>query len=276
MGGRGGPRGMPGNKPGAGPRPTGEKRPRKQRFQGFARRRMEPTERVEHAVEVCPDCGTRLSGGWTHRTREVIDIPESAVRVTEHAVIARECPVLRDIRDLKALYPKDARLSRWASAVKELYTKAREFSHTNVRKRSVAQRRLEHRLLALCRPYATDPSAVQAKRSSSRARSRAPGATKARESSAQPDQRWHALCAGPRARRTWRAQPPHRSSRTGTRGPTAAFIAEHRLLAAGLVPAIRTRKHRPVSGAGDAGRAGAPASLAGGWRAVHQGACSCS
>ena len=320
--GRGGPRGMPGNKPGAGPRPTGEKRPRKQRFQGFARRRMEPTERVEHAVEVCPDCGTRLSGGWTHRTREMIDIPESAVRVTEHAVIARECPVcrrrrapkvelggvtmgrqrvgvnvmslvatlreearlpirtirwylwsvhgldlsegaivgiihrtaerardtvrevlerirgspvvaadetgwreggvngfvwtfntpteryfvrrgrgkqvvdevlgdgfggvlvsdfyaaynhypglkqrcwvhlLRDIRDLKALYPKDARLSRWASAVKELYTKAREFSHTNVRKRSVAQRRLEHRLLALCRPYATDPSAVQGK-----------------------------------------------------------------------------------------------------------------
>ena len=154
---------MPGNKPGAGPRPTGEKRPRKQRFQGFARRRMEPTERVEHAVEVCPDCGTRLSGGWTHRTREVIDIPESAVRVTEHAVIARECPVLRDIRDLKALYPKDARLSRWASAVKELYTKAREFSHTNVRKWSVAQRRLEHRLLALCRPYATDPSAVQGK-----------------------------------------------------------------------------------------------------------------
>ena len=32
--------------------------------------------------------------------------------------------LLRDIRDLKALYPKDARLSRWASAVKELYTKA--------------------------------------------------------------------------------------------------------------------------------------------------------
>ena len=53
---------------------------------------MEPTDRVEHAAETCPDCGTHLVGGWVHRTREVIEIPESAVRVTEHVVIGRRCP----------------------------------------------------------------------------------------------------------------------------------------------------------------------------------------
>ena len=89
---------MPGNKPGSGSPLMGEKRPRKPRLQGFARRRMEPTERVEHAMEVCPDCGSPLRGGWTHRTREVIDIPDAGVRVTEHAVIARECPMCRKRR----------------------------------------------------------------------------------------------------------------------------------------------------------------------------------
>ena len=71
--------------------------------------------------------------------------------------------LLRDIRELKALYPTDTQLARWAAAVKALYTTARAFSHPNVRKRSAAQRRLEDRLLALCRPYANDPSAVQGK-----------------------------------------------------------------------------------------------------------------
>ena len=31
--------------------------------------------------------------GWTHRTREVIDIPAVPAQVTEHAFIARTCPV---------------------------------------------------------------------------------------------------------------------------------------------------------------------------------------
>ncbi len=46
---------------------------------------MTPTQRVEHAVEQCPDCATQLSGGWTQRTREVIDLPQVPVQVTEHA-----------------------------------------------------------------------------------------------------------------------------------------------------------------------------------------------
>ncbi len=53
---------------------------------------MTPTHRVEHVVEDCPDCGTPLSGGWTQRTREVIDLPQVPVQVTEHAYIARTCP----------------------------------------------------------------------------------------------------------------------------------------------------------------------------------------
>ena len=53
---------------------------------------MTPTQRVEHAVAQCPDGGTQLAGGWTQRTREVIDLPQVPVQVTEHAYIARTCP----------------------------------------------------------------------------------------------------------------------------------------------------------------------------------------
>ena len=90
------PRGMPGNK--MTPRRTsggGSSKPRKRRLKGFGRSRMEPTDRVEHALDNCPDCGTGLSGGWKHRSREVIDIPEAPAVVTEHVVIARNCPRCR-------------------------------------------------------------------------------------------------------------------------------------------------------------------------------------
>lgn len=88
----GGKRGMPGNKPSSVPQPLQGKPPRKQRGHGFGRLRMTPTERVEHAVEVCPDCGVPLSGGWVQRTREVIDIPVAPVQVTEHRYLMRRCP----------------------------------------------------------------------------------------------------------------------------------------------------------------------------------------
>jgi transposase len=54
---------------------------------------MVPTRRVEHALELCPDCGSHLSGGWVQRSREVIDVPVIPVQVTEHVVVARVCPV---------------------------------------------------------------------------------------------------------------------------------------------------------------------------------------
>ena len=81
----------------SGGQPPVKQQPRKQRRHGFARRRMTPTQRVEHVrvehvMENGPDCGTHLTGGWTQRTREVIELPVAPVRVTEHVYIARTCP----------------------------------------------------------------------------------------------------------------------------------------------------------------------------------------
>ena len=87
-----GPPRMPGLKSSSGRQPPAQQQPRKQRRHGFARRRMTPTQRVEHVVESCPDCGTHLTGGWVQRTREVIELPVAPVQVTEHVYIARTCP----------------------------------------------------------------------------------------------------------------------------------------------------------------------------------------
>ena len=85
---------MPGLKPNAKAdrKPAPPKGPRKPRPHGFARARMTPTRRVEHVMENCPDCGAHPSGGWTQRTREVIELPVVPAQVTEHVYIARTCP----------------------------------------------------------------------------------------------------------------------------------------------------------------------------------------
>ena len=323
----GGSRGMPGLKPKASRKPAQPTAPRKSRPHGFARTRMTPTQRVEHAVAQCPDCGTRLSGGWVQRTREVIDVPPVPAEVSEHVYIARTCPacrrrclppaqlegmvmgkqrlgvnlvsliamlreearlpigviqgylrivhqlrlsvgaivdavqrtaqkaqaaaaeiltqiraspvvhadetgwrqdgnngyvwtfstptqryfpcssqgqalrrgrgkavvdevlgeefagvlvsdfyaayhhydgpkqrcwahLLRDIHDLRTLYPDDAPLARWADAVHELYVQAKAFTHHQQKPRRAAQLALERRLLAICQPFLDDPSAT--------------------------------------------------------------------------------------------------------------------
>lgn len=84
--------GMPGTKP-ATTRCRERKGQRKRRPHGFARRRMTPTERVAHALEHCPDCGTRLQGGWVQRIREVLEVPATPLRVVEHRFLARTCPL---------------------------------------------------------------------------------------------------------------------------------------------------------------------------------------
>jgi transposase len=85
----GGAAGMPGLKPTRPPaRPA---RPRKRRAHGFARRRMAPTHRVEHALARCPRCGEALRGGTVKRTREVIEVPLVPAVVTEHAYVERRC-----------------------------------------------------------------------------------------------------------------------------------------------------------------------------------------
>ena len=91
---------MPGHKPAAKRKKLAEpeEKPRKQRPHGFARPRLEPTGRVVHAAESCPKCQTTLSGGWVQRTREVIELPAAPVEVTEHAFMARMCPLCRKRR----------------------------------------------------------------------------------------------------------------------------------------------------------------------------------
>lgn len=78
-------------KPSRQERREAERKARKKRSQSFTRKRDIPTETVEHTVDSCPDCGRKLSGGWVHSRRQVIEIPETPVRVIEHLVIARRC-----------------------------------------------------------------------------------------------------------------------------------------------------------------------------------------
>ena len=62
-------------------RPDRPKKERQNRAYGFARRREEPTHRVEHATASCPDCGTLLLGGRVCRRRQIISIPRVRARV---------------------------------------------------------------------------------------------------------------------------------------------------------------------------------------------------
>ena len=73
-------------------RPAGPKKERKKRAHGYARRREEPTHRVEHAFAECPDCHMALTGGRVCSRRQVITLPRIRVRVIEHVVLKRTCP----------------------------------------------------------------------------------------------------------------------------------------------------------------------------------------
>lgn len=92
---KGGSRGMPGLKTDPAPEHSTPPKPRKRRAQGFGRARMTPTETVVHAVDRCPGCGTTLGGGSVKRTREVLEITPSPVRVIAHRYLERECPLCR-------------------------------------------------------------------------------------------------------------------------------------------------------------------------------------
>ena len=71
--------------------------------------------------------------------------------------------LLRDIHDLKALYPKDRKLARWADAVHGIYDRAKASAHPQTKRRRTAQLVLERHLLAICQPFLDDSSVVQAK-----------------------------------------------------------------------------------------------------------------
>ena len=71
--------------------------------------------------------------------------------------------MLRDIHDQRTRYPKDAAPARWAAAVHQLYVSAKACNHHEPWQRRVAQLAWERKLLAICRPFLSDPSAVQGK-----------------------------------------------------------------------------------------------------------------
>ena len=75
------------------PARTEGQKERKKRGRQFFRRLDEPTARVEHKPDACPDCGRRLSGGWVQGSRQVIEIAPAPVEITEHVLYARHCGV---------------------------------------------------------------------------------------------------------------------------------------------------------------------------------------
>ena len=68
-----------------------------------------------------------------------------------------------DIHDQRTRYPKDAAPARWAAAVHQLYVSAKACNHHEPWQRRVAQLAWERKLLVICRPFLSDPSAVQGK-----------------------------------------------------------------------------------------------------------------
>jgi transposase/uncharacterized coiled-coil protein SlyX len=86
---------FPGHKPKQA-KPPAALRPRKRRSHAFVRRRSpEPDQVVAHRVEECPDCHTRLAGGWVKRRRQVIEVTLAPATVIEHQYWERECPLCR-------------------------------------------------------------------------------------------------------------------------------------------------------------------------------------
>lgn len=80
-------------KPNRADRRAAERSERKKRELSFVRRRDVANREVRHAVDRCPDCGRKLSGGWVWSRRQTIEIPETPVEITDHVLIARRCGV---------------------------------------------------------------------------------------------------------------------------------------------------------------------------------------
>ena len=71
--------------------------------------------------------------------------------------------LLRDIHDLKGLYPEHAGLAQWAEAVHQVYTEAKASVLPRAQPGHRTQLMLEEKLMVLARPFLKDPLAVQAK-----------------------------------------------------------------------------------------------------------------
>lgn len=73
--------------------PQRKKKARKKRYKAFHRPPDEPTEWIEHALETCPKCGRKLTGGSEHHHRDVIELPMIQIRYIRHKAMARYCGV---------------------------------------------------------------------------------------------------------------------------------------------------------------------------------------
>lgn len=64
------------------------------------RPRQEPTQRVEHVITHCPECGNALGGVQVGRTRQVIELPPPPpVEIVEHRVRRGWCSACRQWRE---------------------------------------------------------------------------------------------------------------------------------------------------------------------------------
>lgn len=70
-----------------------EKGARKKRKHSFSRHSLPATQVVYHAIDECPDCGRKLSGGSVKWRHQVIDVPVVKVEVTDHLFVERCCGV---------------------------------------------------------------------------------------------------------------------------------------------------------------------------------------
>ena len=103
---------------------------------------------------------------------EVLDSSFSGVLVSDFYAAYNHYPglkqrcwahLLRDIHDLKGLYPEDAGLAQWAEAVHQVYTEAKASVLPRAQPGHRTQLMLEEKLMVLARPFLEDPLAVQAK-----------------------------------------------------------------------------------------------------------------
>lgn len=68
--------------------------------------------------------------------------------------------LLRELRDLRLLYPTDRAVRRWVKAVRAVYDRAKAFASPDARARVRMRGRCERALAQVCRRPAADPTAV--------------------------------------------------------------------------------------------------------------------
>jgi transposase len=69
--------------------------------------------------------------------------------------------LLRDVHELKEMYPEDKGLHEWAEGIHQVYQQATEYESSDERERLRAQQHFEATIMERCRPYLKDKEAVQ-------------------------------------------------------------------------------------------------------------------